>query len=147
MIEERQRRLMERVRTRSYALDEAPVGSRWVAGTREIASCGDRVSLYINRRSDTIAEARYIATGCSLAVASAELVCEALQGCSLQRAGTQLTVWRAYLSGADSTGITNEMDLPTTLRDLGVVRDYPARRRCALLAVECALEIISSSQS
>lgn len=141
MIDERQRRLMELARRTVRRLPEPPVGEGWISGHREIRSCGDAVTVYLLHRQGRILDARYRGVGCALALASAELITEALAGKELPVAERLLTTARAALSDPSSTG---EQAVPGEIADLAFVLEFPARKGCVLLAVEAALEALNA---
>ena len=45
-------------------------------------SCGDDIELFLNQKDGTITEVTYEGVGCSICVASANMLCEALTGCT-----------------------------------------------------------------
>lgn len=125
---------MELARSPGARVSEPPSGDSWYSAGKEIRSCGDTLTLYLREREGRISEARYSGAACALALASAELLCRTLEGLTESEASTLINEWHAYLTG--------EGDLPpeepSSLESLSIVREYPARRGCVLLAFDCA---------
>ena len=80
--------------------------------------CGDRLRMDFRFADGRVAEVKFTGSGCSISLASASLVCEAIQGRSLD----------------DVKALTREdvLDL-LGLDDLG-----PVRSKCAMLALKTA---------
>ena len=92
--------------------------------------CGDRLTLYLNRDGDQIADIKFKGSGCAISIASASLMTEGVKGKSVQEAETVFADFHELLTGADL-----EIDL-TRMGKLAVlagVRDYPSRVKCATL--------------
>lgn len=142
MIDERQKRLMEVSRSPVLRLEEAPRGAGWRHGAGEIRSCGDRITVHLRVENDRVAEARYQGVGCALALASAELLCTALAGRPRVEARRVVSRWQSYLAGEDDRDVAGSEAM---LEPLSVVRSYPARKSCVLLAFDCAREALASA--
>jgi nitrogen fixation NifU-like protein len=80
--------------------------------------CGDRLRMDFRFADGRVAEVKFTGSGCSISLASASLVCEAIQGRSLD----------------DVKALTREdvLDL------LGVEDLGPVRSKCAMLALKTA---------
>lgn len=94
-------------------------------------SCGDDIELFIRTDGGIITEVTYDGIGCSICTASANMLCEALVGNSLEFAEKVLSRFKGMLTRAE------EPDFPDEAADLEAmqgVRDYPVRIKCALLA-------------
>lgn len=142
MIDERQRRLMELAREGTHLFRASPEGEGWSSGHREIRSCGDAVTIHLRLQQGRILEAGYTGSGCALSLASAELVSEALAGKELPEAERFLREARSALEESAGLGAAR---LAGELEELAIVRDYPARKGCVLLALDAALEGIEAS--
>jgi nitrogen fixation NifU-like protein len=77
--------------------------------------CGDRLRMDFRVQDDRIAEVRFSGTGCSISQASASMLCEKLQGMSLE----------------DAKKISREDMLEMLGIELG-----PVRLKCGLLALK-----------
>ena len=107
-------------------------------------SCGDDIELFIRTDGGIITEVTYDGIGCSICTASANMLCEALVGNSLEFAGKVLTRFKGMLTRAE------EPDFPDAAADLEAmqgVRDYPVRIKCALLAWNTLDQILNEIQN
>ena len=94
-------------------------------------SCGDDIELFIKTDSGVITEITYDGIGCSICTASANMLCEALEGNSVEFASKVLSRFKGMLTRAE------DPEFPDDAADLEAmqgVRDYPVRIKCALLA-------------
>lgn len=90
--------------------------------------CGDRVTIHLRVASEALSEARFEARGCVIACASASLLTEIVAGRTLAEALS----WAAMIQA-----LVNENPPPENvgpLEALRGVREFPARKACALLA-------------
>lgn len=94
-------------------------------------SCGDDIELFIRANDGVISEITYDGIGCSICTASANMLCEALVGSTVEDAMKVLGHFKGMLTKSE------EPDFPDSASDLEAmqgVRDYPVRIKCALLA-------------
>ena len=94
-------------------------------------SCGDEIELFLKVEGDTITEASYEGMGCSISIASADMLCEALHGMKTGEARQLIGKFRGMLTKNE------EPDFPDEISDLEAmqgVRQYPLRIKCALLS-------------
>jgi len=94
--------------------------------------CGDKVTLYLQLDDEHLADARFEASGCALATASASLLTEAVKGRS-EAASRELA--KAALAAFGPNGA----ELPAPLAPFRSVREYPSRIRCVTLAWQTLL--------
>lgn len=102
-------------------------------------SCGDDIELFIKTDGGTIREITYDGIGCSICTASANMLCEALVGQSIDYASRVLARFKGMLTRAENP------DFPDSASDLEAmqgVRDFPVRIKCALLAWNTLDEIL-----
>ena len=95
--------------------------------------CGDDVEVGVYFDGATVKQARFRGRGCSVCIASASLMTEAVAGKSraaARRLAQEMKQW--FNSGEDG----QTPDPTESLRALSAVRGYPVRRRCVLLAWE-----------
>jgi nitrogen fixation protein NifU and related proteins len=92
--------------------------------------CGDRVTVFIRRDGNTISEAGFEARGCEISVASADLMCEAVGGQSLDRV-------RALADDVEAMARTGRCGACEgaleALKPLSAVHEYPSRVKCVTL--------------
>ena len=90
--------------------------------------CGDKLTVYVKRDGETIADVAFEGSGCAISVASASLMTEALKGKPVAEAERLFAQVHDLLTGASET----EMEGKLTV--LAGVREYPSRIKCATLA-------------
>jgi len=92
--------------------------------------CGDRVTVFIGRDGDTISEAAFEARGCEISIASADLMCEAVQGQPADR----IRAWADDVEAMARTGRCEHCEAALeTLKPLSAVHEYPSRVKCVTL--------------
>jgi nitrogen fixation NifU-like protein len=103
-------------------------------------SCGDTIelTLKLNQAGDRIEDVKFEGEGCAIAMASADLMAEAMRGKSLDEASQMIQQFQNLMQGKD--------EFPTELRKLNVmqgVSQFPVRIKCATLTwhtLKAALE-------
>jgi nitrogen fixation NifU-like protein len=103
-------------------------------------ACGDTIELTIqlNEASDTIADVKFDGEGCAIAMASADLMADALRGKSVSTALEMVQRFQRMMKGED--------EFPKEQRKLNVmagVAQFPVRIKCANLTwhtLKAALE-------
>jgi len=103
-------------------------------------SCGDDIELFIKTDAGLITEITYDGIGCSICTASANMLCEALVGNSVEFADKVLGHFKGMLTRAE------EPDFPDAAADLEAlqgIRDFPVRIKCALLAWNTLAQILA----
>ncbi|WAL60813.1 Fe-S cluster assembly sulfur transfer protein SufU [Thermocoleostomius sinensis] len=103
-------------------------------------SCGDTIelTLRLNLEADRIEEAKFEGEGCAIAMASADLMADALKGRTKQEALEMVQKFQAMMRG--------EAEFPQEFRKLNVmqgVAQFPVRIKCANLSwhtLKAALE-------
>lgn len=96
--------------------------------------CGDKLNIYVQLEQDHINAIRFEGTGCAISIASASMMTDALDGCSLQEAGQRIDAVQAMLLEGNRT-LEPELE---ELHALEGVRNYPSRVKCATLAWSAA---------
>lgn len=104
--------------------------------------CGDELELTLSLEGDQITEARTQARGCSVCVASASLMGEALQGCRL----TDAAALSAAFHTAMDTGTLPD-PAPDFLPPLMQIRQHKSRVKCASLAWNALDECLRNAPS
>ena len=102
--------------------------------------CGDEIEVGLELDGDRIARARFRGRGCSVCVASASLMTEAVSGRDTGDARAMATAMGDWLSSGDA----GHHAPPAGLDALSAVRAYPARRRCVLLSWEALADAIDA---
>jgi nitrogen fixation NifU-like protein len=94
-------------------------------------SCGDDIELFIKADGQTITDVSYDGMGCSICLASANMLCEALKGSTVDEANELLNRVKGMLTRKETP------DFPDKAEDLEAIQgvaDYPVRVKCALLS-------------
>ncbi|MBD2089582.1 SUF system NifU family Fe-S cluster assembly protein [Microcoleus sp. FACHB-1515] len=103
-------------------------------------SCGDTIelTLHLDETGDRIEDVRFEGEGCAIAMASADLMADALRGKTTEEALAMVQRFQSMMKG--------EAEFPNELRKLNVmqgVAQFPVRIKCANLSwhtVKAALE-------
>jgi nitrogen fixation protein NifU and related proteins len=101
-------------------------------------SCGDTIELTVHLKDDCIEDVRFEGEGCAIAMASADLMAEALRGKSTAEALDMVQHFQNMMQG--------KAEFPTEQRKLNVmqgVSQFPVRIKCATLTwhtLKAALE-------
>ncbi len=92
--------------------------------------CGDRVTVFVRRGGDAVAAAGFEARGCEITVASADLMCEAVEG----RGADDIRRMAGEVEAMARTGRCEACDAALQgLKPLSAVHEYPSRVRCVTL--------------
>lgn len=109
-------------------------------------SCGDTIelTLQLNEAGDTIEDVKFQGEGCAIAMASADLMADALRGKQVNEALSMVQRFQSMMKG--------EEEFPKELRKLNVmagVAQFPVRIKCANLTwhtLKAALEAPNGAQ-
>ena len=95
-------------------------------------TCGDEITLRVDRDGEVLTDISYDALGCAISVASASMLAEQLTGTDLDAAWETFAAIRIMLTskGADP----GDEDVIGDAVALAGVAQYPARVKCALLS-------------
>lgn len=96
-------------------------------------SCGDEVELFLRVVGDTIEDVKFEGVGCSICLASASMLTQALRGKKVEEAQAFYRAFKSWITVRDPEPSPVELE---DLEALGGVRNYPVRLKCALLAWE-----------
>ena len=110
-------------------------------------SCGDTIELTVqlNATGDRIEDVKFEGEGCAIAMASADLMAEAMHGRTLEEALQMVHRFQMMMQGKD--------EFPSELRKLNVmqgVSQFPVRIKCATLTwhtLKAALEASFDSET
>jgi len=111
---------------------EGPLPEATAEATTINALCGDKVTVRAVVDGDRLTRLRFEGRGCAIAMASASMMSELLEGSTVHEALTVIHTLSSVVAG-DGEG-PDDPDHPVAR--LRGVRAFPARRRCATLAWE-----------
>jgi len=103
--------------------------------------CGDQVEILLDIQGDTVAQARFQGTGCSISQASASMLAEQIQGLSVSAARDLAEHFKTFMKSRESEPPDGLGDLEA----LAGVRKYPVRIKCALLAWTTLLQALEET--
>ena len=106
-------------------------------------SCGDTIELTVrlNQTGDTIEDVKFEGEGCAIAMASADLMADALHGKPVKEALSMVERFQSMMKGTD--------EFPKEQRKLNVmagVAQFPVRIKCANLTWHTLKAALESSQ-
>lgn len=105
--------------------------------------CGDDIELFVRFEGERIAEVTYDGIGCSICLASADMLCEAIEGKTLDEAKDLIARFKGMLLEEA------EPDFPDELSDLEAmegVKQYPVRIKCANLSWTTLEQMLSETK-
>lgn len=108
-------------------------------------SCGDTIelTLQLNEAGDRIEAVKFEGEGCAIAMASADLMAEAMRGRSLEEALQMVQRFQNMMQGKD--------EFPAEMKKLNVmqgVSQFPVRIKCATLTwhtLKAAIETVTAA--
>ena len=105
--------------------------------------CGDTIELTVelNQTRDGISDIKFEGQGCAIAIASADLMAEAVRGKSVEEALEMVQKFRDMMQG--------KSEFPVDVRKLNVLQgisQFPIRIKCATLAWHTLKAAVESSQ-
>jgi nitrogen fixation NifU-like protein len=114
-------------RPRNYGeLDDA---NRKVDGHNPL--CGDRTTIYLKIEDGIVKDAHFVGAGCSISVASASMMTEAIKGRSVGEAEELFRHFHALITGEERDDEAPDLG---KLAVFSGVCEYPVRVKCAALA-------------
>lgn len=105
--------------------------------------CGDTIELTVqlNQTGDRISDVKFEGQGCAIAIASADLMADAVRGKSVEEALSLVQRFRNMMMGQNQ--------FPHELRKLNVlqgVSQFPVRIKCATLSWHTLKAVLESSK-
>lgn len=91
--------------------------------------CGDTLTVFVKLDRDRIEDASFQCSCCGISMASASIMTENVKGKSIAEARAVIRDLTGLLTGTDGSAVRE-----SHLAVLNVVRDFPSRVDCALLA-------------
>jgi nitrogen fixation NifU-like protein len=92
--------------------------------------CGDRITVFVRRAGDTISTAMFDARGCEISLASADLMCEAVEGRDFDRVRQMAGEVEAMARTGHCEECGTALD---KLKPLSAVHEFPSRVKCVTL--------------
>lgn len=93
--------------------------------------CGDELTLWLRFEGETIADVRFVGSGCAISKASASVMTQAVKGKTTGEAEALFARFHDLVTGR----VTGEAaGLPPSLTAFGGVSKFPIRVKCASLA-------------
>jgi nitrogen fixation NifU-like protein len=102
-------------------------------------TCGDQVVLELRVRDGVIEDIAFSGQGCSISMASASMLCEAVAGHSLEAARALAEDFPDFLTGRRAEPPPGEWEA------LAGVKKFPARVKCATLAHNALKKALADS--
>lgn len=107
-------------------------------------TCGDRVSVQMRVQDGTIEEAKFLGEGCSISLASASMMTEAVRGLKVEEALRLVDLFSEMMQGKD---VDIDQFPLEDIEALSGVSKFPARIKCATLAWKALEKGLKSSQA
>ena len=102
--------------------------------------CGDDLEIGILFDHDILHKVLFRGRGCSVCIASASLMTQVVTGKNREQASKLYQEMKAWFTVGEGNYVPQP---PASLHALSAVREYPARRRCVLLAWEALHDALS----
>ncbi|WP_337859984.1 Fe-S cluster assembly sulfur transfer protein SufU [Ferroplasma sp.] len=109
-----------------------------IAGLRN-PTCGDQIILELTIERDIITDIRFSGQGCSISIASASMLTQAIRGKKIGDALSLSSNFRASITGGNSDIDLGEMEA------LRGVSQFPNRVKCATLSINALEKAVTSS--
>ncbi|GAA5417780.1 zinc-dependent sulfurtransferase SufU [Paraliobacillus ryukyuensis] len=93
-------------------------------------TCGDRIQIHLLVEDDMVKDAKFEGEGCSISLASASMMTQAIKGKTTKEALSMSEMFSDMMLGNDPD--TSELDLGDSEALQGVAK-FPARIKCATL--------------
>jgi nitrogen fixation NifU-like protein len=94
--------------------------------------CGDRLTLWVDKKGGRVADVGFVGSGCAISKASASMMTEAVKGKSEAEAQSLFELFHGLVTGEQPVA-PDDPRLGKLVVFAGV-RDYPVRVKCATLA-------------
>ena len=106
--------------------------------------CGDKLTLYLSLKDDTVSEIHFEGSGCAISTASASLMTESVKGQALADVESLYRKMHHLLTEGTASDEGPDLDKLTVFSG---VHEYPARVKCATLAWHTLDAAIKSQQA
>ncbi|WP_028973787.1 Fe-S cluster assembly sulfur transfer protein SufU [Spirochaeta cellobiosiphila] len=101
--------------------------------------CGDDITLYFQVEDGIVTETKFEGSGCSICMASTNLLCSSLEGRSIKDVEGIITQFKGMLLDNETPNFPEEI---SDLEALEGVKNYPVRIKCAVLPWNTATDMI-----
>ncbi|MFT7261427.1 MAG: nitrogen fixation NifU-like protein [Glaciecola sp.] len=95
--------------------------------------CGDEIEVGFSLKDNIIEPIQFRGRGCSVCIASASMMTEAITGQPAEHAKIMAAQMQRWIEGED-------VNIPHMLKPLEAVRHHPARKKCVMLAWHALIE-------
>lgn len=107
-------------------------------------SCGDDIELFLEMDDGKIKDISFEGMGCSICLASADMMCEAFRGKTVEEAKGIFERFKGMLTRNEEPEFSDDI---ADLEAMQGVRKFPLRIKCALLAWSTAKELVGDTSS
>jgi len=105
--------------------------------------CGDTITVYVKMDGNRIGEISYTGHGCSISMASSSMLCDTLEGLTIQEALEKIAHFKRMLLTDEEIEFEDE---DADLEAMSGVKKYPVRIKCALLVWNTVEHILKERQ-
>lgn len=92
--------------------------------------CGDTITVYVQMDGKKIERISYTGHGCSISMASSSMLCDTLEGLTVEEALVKIDTFKKMLLTDEEVEFDDE---DADLEAMSGVKKYPVRIKCALL--------------
>lgn len=97
--------------------------------------CGDKLTVYLKIRNDTVEDVGFVGAGCAISTASASMMTEAIKGKRIADIAPIFDSFHSMVTAPLSTAPSEEqLESLGKLAVFSGVREFPVRVKCATLA-------------
>jgi len=105
--------------------------------------CGDTITVYVKMDGNRIGEISYTGHGCSISMASSSMLCDTLEGLTIQEALEKIAHFKRMLLTDEEIEFEDE---DADLEAMSGVKKFPVRIKCALLVWNTVEHILKERQ-
>lgn len=103
--------------------------------------CGDEIEVGLFLQGDKLDQVKFRGRGCSVCIAAASMMSEAVTGRSRKEAHHLCEEMHNWFGQGNGTDVNEP---PHELEALSAVREYPARRRCVLISWDALSDALAT---
>ncbi|QEN04109.1 SUF system NifU family Fe-S cluster assembly protein [Thiospirochaeta perfilievii] len=100
-------------------------------------SCGDNITLYLNKNDNIIEEISFTGNGCAISMASADILCSIITKTTDPKA--VILEFIQMITGGDIT-FKDDLEVLNVFKEM---QNFPARRSCAILPWKTLEKVLS----
>lgn len=108
-------------------------------------TCGDILQMAYRIEDGKITDVAFTGQGCAISMASADMICELLEGKTVEAAAELMDQFDGLIGGNEPDDAWDEDTLADRLHDayyLKGVREFPARYKCGALACHATKQVV-----